>query len=186
MATSRSHARGGIAPRPCQRREREHSSAQATDWRARGFVGLACAGAERERDVPPGIEEGRRCRQMEDDAARRSDDVDASVSSRSRSVVTCARAQAVRAARSRSSCHEDVRSRGEEHPELIGPEATAARPSDLEPVVEFRDPIFDVAACTVKLALNGFVRRRRRFCFYRNRPLRELSGLARRARRRTL
>ena len=45
--------------------------------------------------------------------------------------------------------HEDVRGGGEEHAQLIGPEATAARAPDLEPVVEFLDPIFDVAAGTV-------------------------------------
>src|SRR5439155_535127 len=38
-----------------------------------------------------------------------------------------------------------------EHAQLIGPEATAARASDLESVVEFLDPIFDVAASAVHL-----------------------------------
>src|SRR3990172_1223642 len=38
---------------------------------------LARAGAEREGDVTPGVEEGRRRRQMEDDAAHRADDMDA-------------------------------------------------------------------------------------------------------------
>src|SRR6266403_63828 len=50
--------------------------------------------------------------------------------------------------------HEHVRGGGEEHAQLIGPEATAARASDLESVVEFLDPIFDVAASAVHLFVN--------------------------------
>src|SRR5437867_4665244 len=49
-------------------------------WRpfgAREPDGLARAGAEGEGDVPPGVEKGRRGRQMEDDAAHRTDDMDA-------------------------------------------------------------------------------------------------------------
>jgi hypothetical protein len=42
--------------------------------------------------------------------------------------------------------HEHVRCGGEEHAQLIGPEATAARAPDLESVVEFLDPILDIAA----------------------------------------
>src|SRR6266498_6033244 len=48
----------------------------ASVWRGRGSW-LAGAGAEREGDMTPGIEEGRRGRQMEDDAAHRRDDMDA-------------------------------------------------------------------------------------------------------------
>src|SRR6266581_3266660 len=43
----------------------------------------------------------------------------------------------------------EARGGGEEHAQLIGPEATAAGASDLESVVEFLDPIFNVAAGTV-------------------------------------
>jgi hypothetical protein len=52
----------------------------APPWRlcdAREPDGLARAGTEREGDVTPGVEKGRRGRQMEDDAARRTDDMDA-------------------------------------------------------------------------------------------------------------
>jgi hypothetical protein len=42
--------------------------------------------------------------------------------------------------------HQDVRGGGEEHTQLIRPEASAARAPDLEALVELLDPIFDVAA----------------------------------------
>ena len=75
--TRRRHARRRIAPGWPSRREREDSSAVVrigvraeTDW-------LARAGAEREGDVTPRVEEGRRGRQMQDEAPYRPDDVDA-------------------------------------------------------------------------------------------------------------
>src|SRR5438309_3169001 len=86
---------------------------------------------------------------MEDDAAYRDDDVDAELEQ----PLTQRGHLRAGAGRARGSepefLHEHVCGGGEEHAQLIGPEATAARPSDLEPVVEFLDPIFNVAACTV-------------------------------------
>jgi hypothetical protein len=51
--------------------------------------------------------------------------------------------------------HEHVRGGREEHAQLIRPETRAARPSDREPVVEFVDPIVDVAAGTVDTLVRG-------------------------------
>ena len=45
--------------------------------------------------------------------------------------------------------HEHVGRRGEEHAQLIGPETTAAGAPKLKPVVEFFDPILNVAARAV-------------------------------------
>src|SRR2546426_9061247 len=112
---------------------------------------LAGAGAEREGDVTPGVEEGCRGRQMEDDAAHRADDVDAELEQ----PLTQRGHLRAGAGGARGPqpefLHEDVRGGGEEHAQLIGPEAPAARASDLESVVEFLDPIFDVAAGAVHL-----------------------------------
>ena len=89
-------------------------------------AGLARAGAEREGDVTPGVEEGRRRRQMEDDAAHRADDADAQLEE------PLAQRRHLRARAGRAGgpqpefLHEDVRGGGEEHAQLIGPEATAA------------------------------------------------------------
>ena len=104
--------------------------------------------------MTPGIEVGRRRRQMQDDAADRDDDMDAQLQQ--------ALAQprhlgaGTRGARGPQPefLHEDVRRGREEHAQLIGPEATATRAPDLEPVVEFLDPIFDVAARTVDLLVD--------------------------------
>src|SRR6266496_126708 len=125
----------------------------ASVWRGRGSW-LAGAGAEREGDVTPDIEEGRRGRQMEDDAAHRSDDMDAELEQ----PFTQRGHLSVGAGRPRGPqpefLHQHIRGGGEEHAQLIGPEATAARASDLESVVEFLDPIFDVAAGAVHLFVN--------------------------------
>jgi hypothetical protein len=44
---------------------------------------------------------------------------------------------------------QDVRGGGEEHAQLVGPEPHATRAIDLEAVMQFLDPILDVAALTV-------------------------------------
>src|SRR5713226_10716636 len=130
----------------------------ASVWRGRGWW-LAGAGAEREGDVTPGVEEGRRGRQMEDDAAHRPDDMDAELEQ----ALTQRGHLRAGAGRVRGPqpefLHEDVRGGGEEHAQLIGPEATAARAPDLESVVEFLDPIFDVAAGAVHLFVEEARRR---------------------------
>ena len=101
-------------------------------------------GAEREGDVTPGVEERRRCWQMEDDAAHRADDKDAEFE-QPLPQREHLRAGARRARRPQPEfLHEHVRGGGEEHAQLIGPEATAACASDLESVVEFLDPIFNL------------------------------------------
>src|SRR6266403_6307674 len=119
-------------------------------WRERGWW-LAGAGAEREGDVPPGIEEGRRGRQMEHEAAHRPDDMDAEreqpLSQRGHLRAGAGRARGPQP----EFLHEHVRGGGEEHAQLIGPEATAARASDLESVLEFLAPIGVVGAFAVHL-----------------------------------
>src|SRR5712692_1751777 len=130
----------------------------ASVWRGRGWW-LAGAGAEREGDVTPDVEEGRRGRQMEDDAAHRPDDMDAELEQ----ALTQRGHLRAGAGRVRGPqpefLHEHVCRGGEEHAQLIGPEAPAARASDLESVVEFLDPIFDVAAGAVHLFVDEARRR---------------------------
>src|SRR5947209_19514630 len=114
----------------------------ASVWRGRGSW-LAGAGAEREGDVTPSVEKRRRRGQMEDDAAHGAHDMDAKCE---QPLPQCGhlRAGAGRARRPQPEfLHEHVRGGGEEHAQLIGPEATAAGASDLESVVEFLDPIFN-------------------------------------------
>src|SRR6266852_9971057 len=86
---------------------------------------------------------------MQDDAADRDDDVDAELE---QSVAQPGHLGAgIRGARGSQPdlLHEDERGGGQEHAQLIGPEATAARAPDLQSVVEFLDPVFDVAPGTV-------------------------------------
>ena len=112
-------------------------------------VSLAGAGAEREGDVPPRVAVGGRARQVEDDAAHGDDDVDTQFEqSLAQPRHLGAGTRGARGAHA-EFLHQDVRGSREEHAQLIGPEATAARPADLEPVVQFLDPIVDVAAGTV-------------------------------------
>src|SRR6266581_4853234 len=124
-ATGRTHARRRIASGPRPRREREHSSAQATRARSEAWW-LAGAGPERKRDVAPRVEVRRRCRQMEDEAAHRHDDMDAECE---QTLPQCGHLRAgARRARGPQPefLHEHVRRGGEEHAQLIGPEAPAA------------------------------------------------------------
>ena len=91
---------------------------------------------------------------MEDDAADRDDDVDAELE---QALAQRGHLRAgTRGARGPQPefLHEDVRGGREEHAQLIGPEATATRAPDLEPVVEFLDPIFDVAAGAVDVLVD--------------------------------
>ncbi len=110
---------------------------------------LARTGAKREGDVPPGVEVGGRRREMEDDAAHRDNDVGPQFEQ----PLAQPRHLGVRTRGARGPqpkfLQEYVGRGREEHTQLIGPEAIAACPADLEPVVEFLDPILDVAARTV-------------------------------------
>src|SRR3989442_1296616 len=103
----------------------------ATVWRGQDW-GLARAGTKRESDVTPRVKEGGRGRQVEDDAAHRVDDVDAELEQ----PLTQRGHLRAGAGRARGAqpefLHEHVRGGGEEHAQLIGPEAPAARASDLE------------------------------------------------------
>src|SRR5882672_24734 len=88
---------------------------------------------------------------MEDDAAHGPDDMDAELKQplpqRGHLRAGAGRARGPQP----EFLHEHVRGGGEEHAQLIGPEATAARASELESIVEFLDPIFDVAAGAIHL-----------------------------------
>ena len=115
---------------------------------------LARLGTEGEGDVTPGVEAGCRRRQMQDDAAHRDDHVDAQLEqslAQPRDL-----GPGIRGARGPQSefLHEHVGGRGEQHAPLIGPEATAARAPDLEPVVKFFDPILNVAAHAVDVFID--------------------------------
>ena len=114
----------------------------------------ACARAERERDLTPGGEAGRRRRQMEDDAADRDDDVDAQFEqplAQPGHLGACI--GGARGAQAKF-LHEHVRRGGEEDPQLIRPEAAATRAADLEAVVEFLDPILDIATGAVDVLVD--------------------------------
>jgi hypothetical protein len=105
---------------------------------------LARAGAEREGDLTPGVTERRRQRQMEDDTPHRADHVDAQLEQPLAQRGDLG-ARAGRAGGPQSEfLYQHVRRRREEDAQLVDPEAAAARPIDLESVVEFLDPIFDV------------------------------------------
>ena len=96
--------------------------------------------------MPPRVEGGRRCRQMEDDASDRHDDVDAQCEQAlAQPGDLGARVGGARGAQT-EFLHEHVRGGGEEHAQLIRPEAAAARATDRKAVVEFLDPMLDVAA----------------------------------------
>src|SRR3970040_902309 len=100
-----------------------------TDWRGRGGW-LAGARAERERDVAPGVEIGRRRRQMQDNAAHRDDDMDAQFE---QSFAQPRHLGAgTRGARGPQPAllHEDIRGGRQGHGGLSGPEARAARTTD--------------------------------------------------------
>jgi hypothetical protein len=83
---------------------------------------------------------------VEDDASHRDDDVDAQCEQPfAQSRHLGARTGGTRGAQP-EFLHQDIRGGREEHAELIGPKAPAARAAEVEPVVEFLDPVFDVAA----------------------------------------
>src|SRR5439155_8434349 len=50
--------------------------------------------------------------------------------------------------------HQHVGRRGEEDPQLIGPEATAAGAPKLEPIVEFLNPLFNMPARAVAVLVD--------------------------------
>ena len=111
--------------------------------------GLSGAGAEREGDVPPGVEVRGRGRQVQDDPADRTDHVGPQFEQpvaqpRHLGAGTCRTRRA-----QPEFLHEHVGRSGEEDAQLIDPEATAARPADLEAVVQLFDAILDVAPRTV-------------------------------------
>src|SRR2546426_5680100 len=134
---------------------------------------LAGAGAEREGDVTPGVEERRRGRQMEDDTAHRRDDMDAEFEQPlTQRGHLRAGADGARGPQP-EFLHEDVRGGGEEHAQLIGPEATAAGAPDLESLVELLDPILDVAA----RAIDPFVQEAGRLPQIRDHKARVVAGL---------
>src|ERR1700730_4853397 len=91
---------------------------------------------------------------MEDDAARRDDDVRAQLEqplAQPRHLGT-----RIRSARGPQPqfLHQDVRGGGEEHAQLIRPEPTATGAADLESRVQFLDSVFDVAAGAVDLLVD--------------------------------
>src|SRR6267378_5699518 len=110
---------------------------------------LAGTGAEGERDMAPRVEIRCRGREMEDDAAHGDNHVDAQFEQPlAQPRHLGARTRGARGPEA-EFLHEDVRGGREEHAQLIRPEATAARAADLQPLVQFLDPIFDVATRAV-------------------------------------
>src|SRR6266851_4496209 len=91
---------------------------------------------------------------MEDDATRRDDDVSAELEQ----LLTQSRHLGARTSGARRPqpqfLHEDIRGGGEEHAQLIRPEATATGAANLESVVQFLDPVFDVAAGAVDVLVD--------------------------------
>ena len=75
----------------------------------------------------------------------------ASLSSRSRSVLTWASAQAVPGARRRRSWNRMYAASGQQHAELVGEEARATGPVHRQPVMQFLEPVLHVAPPAVEL-----------------------------------
>ena len=84
--------------------------------------GLSGAGAECKRDVPPGVEVRRGGRRVQDHTADRADDV---------------RPQFEEPVAQPEFLQEHVGGGGDEHAQLIGPEATTARAVDLQAIEQF-------------------------------------------------
>ena len=99
--------------------------------------GLSGAGAECKRDVPPGVEVRRGGRQVQDHAADRADDVRPQFEE----PVAQPRHLGAGTGGARRAqpefLQEHVGGGGEEHAQLIGPEATAARAVDLQAIEQF-------------------------------------------------
>ena len=111
--------------------------------------GLSGAGAECQRDVPPGVEVRCGGRQVQDHAADRADDVRPQFEE----PVAQPRHLGAGTGGARRAqpefLHQHVGGGGEEHAQLIGPEATAARAVDLQAIEQFLDAVLDVAAGAV-------------------------------------
>ena len=107
---------------------------------------LAGPCTERKGDLAPGVEIRRGGRQVQDDPPDGDDHLHAEFEQPLTEPGHLG--TGTRGARGPQAefLHEHVRGGGEEHAQLIGPEATAAGPVDLEPVVEFLDPIFNIPA----------------------------------------
>ena len=106
----------------------------------RGRSREALGAAEREGDVPPRVEVRGGGRQVEDDAAHRGDDVGPQFE---QPVPQPGHLGASTGGPRRAQpefLHQHIGRGGEEDAQLIRPEATAAGPTDLEPVVQLFDP----------------------------------------------
>ena len=100
--------------------------------------------------MPPRVEVRGGGRQVEDDAAHRGDDVGPQFE---QPVPQPGHLGASTGGPRRAQpefLHQHIGRGGEEDAQLIRPEATAAGPTDLEPVVQLFDPILDVTAGTVE------------------------------------
>ena len=107
-----------------------------TAWRAVSASALTGAGAERQGDAPPGVEVRGRGRQVEGDAAHRNDDVGAQLQQPVAQPCHLGAGTPGTRRAQQEFLHQHVGRGGDEHAELIRPEATAARAVDLEAVSE--------------------------------------------------
>jgi len=117
--------------------------------RSGGRLTLSGSGTEGQCDLVPGVQEGERGGQMQDEAAHRDhharpelDEVLAQGGDLGAGTGGAGGAQP-------QFLHQHVGGRGEQHPELVGPEARAAGAADLQTVVQFLDAVLDLAALAV-------------------------------------
>ena len=110
--------------------------APAPRGRAVSASALTGAGAERQGDAPPGVEVRGRGRQVEGDAAHRNDDVGAQLQQPVAQPCHLGAGTPGTRRAQQEFLHQHVGRGGDEHAELIRPEATAARAVDLEAVSE--------------------------------------------------
>ena len=96
--------------------------------------GLPGAGAECERDVPPGVEVRRGGGQVQDHAADRADDVRAELEQPGAQPRHLGAGTGGARRAQPEFLHQHVGGGGEQHAQLIGPEATAARAVDLQAI----------------------------------------------------
>ena len=116
-------------------------------WMTGAVWGLSGAGADFKRDKPPDVEVRRgRLPGAAPHCGLQPTTCAPNVRSRSRSHVTWARAYGSARFAQSEFLHQYVSGGGEQHAQLTGPVATAARAVDLQAIEQLLDPVLDDAA----------------------------------------
>ena len=115
---------------------------------------LSGVGAECEGDTAEGGLEGKRMGQVQHDAADRNDHPSSEFQQAlAQSPDLRSRASGPRCPQSQF-LQQDIGSRAEQNPKLIGPEIGATGAANTDPLVQFLDPVFGVPALTIDLFVN--------------------------------